>query len=174
MQITWARCQSMHRIWSDFTGLYPLVVCRQHSSWAGGQPGPAGGDHRLPDSATFLRPGVPRVFPQTPCYSRRGTGNRVRLAPLSTSHLCHFRASSCNYELKVEGLTFSKCSSAVAVFSWTYPNHMWVVIRMRWKMIVAQLATFTVEMGYDANCRLTVLKYFLLMLLGNLSRKTSQ
>lgn len=91
-----------------------LVFFRQHSSWAGGQPGPAGGDHWLPNSATFLRPGVPLVFPQTPCYSWRGAGNRVRLQLLSII-LCHFGASSCNYELKAEGLTFSKWLSVVAV-----------------------------------------------------------
>lgn len=93
-----------------------LVFCRQHSSWTGGQPGPAGGDHWLPDSATFLRPRIPLVFPQASCYSWRGNGNRVRLCLLSPSHPHHVRASSCNYELKAEGVTFSKCLSVVAVF----------------------------------------------------------
>lgn len=108
-----------------FKGLCLLFFsfCRQHRSWTGGQPGPAGGDHWLPDSATFLRPRVPLVFPQTPSYSWRGTGNRVRLRPLSPiSSSAIFRSSSCNYELKAEGLTFSKCLTVVAVFGQTFPK----------------------------------------------------
>lgn len=55
------------------------LVCRQHSSWAGGQPGPVGGDHWLPDSAPILCARLPLLFPQTASHPWRGAGNWVRV-----------------------------------------------------------------------------------------------
>lgn len=83
----------------------PVLFCRQHCCGAGSQSGPAGRDHWLSDSATVLRPRVPFVFPQTAPYSRREAGNRVRLRPCIPFQLYRAWAFSCNYELKLEGLT---------------------------------------------------------------------
>lgn len=97
------------------------VCCcrRQHRSRTGGQPGSAGGDHWLPDSETLLRPHVSLLFPKTPCYSWGGTGSRVRTRFLSASHPRSLRASSCNYELKVDSLTFTKYPTVGHVFGQT-------------------------------------------------------
>lgn len=83
----------------------PVLFCRQHCCWAGSQSGPAGGNHWISDSATVLRPRVPFVFPQTAPYSRREAGNRVRFRPRNPFQLYRVWASSCNYELKLDGVT---------------------------------------------------------------------
>lgn len=76
---------------------FSFVVCRQHCGGAGGQPGPVGGDHWLPDSAPFLCARLPLLFPQTPCHPRRGAGNWVRVALLKPSYPFRVGDFSCNY-----------------------------------------------------------------------------
>lgn len=76
---------------------FSFTVHRQHSSWTGGQPGPVGEDHWLPDSAPFLCARLPLLFPQTPCHPRRGAGNWVRVTLRKPSDPFHVRHCFCNH-----------------------------------------------------------------------------
>lgn len=88
---------SFYTCWRRYSTCFSFIICRQHSSWTGGQPGPVGGDHWLPDSAAFIRARLPLLFPQTSSHSRRGAGNWVRVALLKPTDPFHVRNCSCNY-----------------------------------------------------------------------------